>query len=392
VLELESGKWRPLNVRGSSPQYLRSGQLVYATGSMLMAAPFDVERLEVAGAPVSIVEGVTAFERSGATEFAVAADGSLAGIWGEVATSDARSVPVWMDRSGSVQTIPGLPVDTYTCARVSPDGKTLALDRGKGDIWTYDVARATLTRLTTDPAKDQLPVWTPDSRKIVFRSNRGGETAALYWQNADGSGPAERLASFPPPVDLAIPEGFTPDGAKLLLSRLIDDNLGTAMISIGGDGKLETLIDSGVWEGIPAVSPDGNWIAYHAMAMGANQFDVFVERFPQLGERRQVSVERAVFPQWSADGRELFFLGDDGRQVLAVSVKSGPRFEAGAPRVLFEGSFPSWWGQLRPYSVAPDGRFLILRADESAADGPGPAVIYAQNWSDEVARKLASSN
>jgi hypothetical protein len=124
------------------------------------------------------------------------------------------------------------------------------------------------------------------------------------------------------------------------------------------------------------------------MTRGHNEFDVFVERFPQRGERRQVSVDVADYPQWSADGRELFFLNEE-KQVLVVSVATEPRFEVGAPRVLFESSVVPYWGAMRPFSVAPDGRFLIVRADESAAAGSGPVVIYAQNWADEVARKVA---
>ena len=121
--------------------------------------------------------------------------------------------------------------------------------------------------------------------------------------------------------------------------------------------------------------------------MEFNKFQVFVERFPELGDRHRVSVNGGSVPQWSPDGRELYFLADDG-SLVAVPIETEPRFEAGAPRVLIEGRYLPWWGVVRPYSVAPDGsHFVMIRVDDSPAPAtPGPVIVYMQNWADELAR------
>ena len=83
----------------------------------------------------------------------------------------------------------------YRVARLSPDGRRIALDRGRRnerDLWVFDLERDTLSPLFLDPADDESPVWTPDGRQILFTSGRDGE-ANLHLRAADGTGPVERL-------------------------------------------------------------------------------------------------------------------------------------------------------------------------------------------------------
>ena len=86
------------------------------------------------------------------------------------------------------------PLRGYLYPRVSPDGTRVALDirDQEQDIWIWDFARETLTRFTFDPANDQYPVWSPDSRRLLFSSARAG-AYNLFWQAADGTGAVERL-------------------------------------------------------------------------------------------------------------------------------------------------------------------------------------------------------
>ena len=78
--------------------------------------------------------------------------------------------------------------------RLSPDGSNLAVavaEQDGMDIQVYDLDRGVASRLTTE-GDNQMPVWTPDGRRIVFQSNRSGNFD-LYWTAADGSGNAEAL-------------------------------------------------------------------------------------------------------------------------------------------------------------------------------------------------------
>ena len=75
-------------------------------------------------------------------------------------------------------------------------------------------------------------------------------------------------------------------------------------------------------------------MAYHSNVSGRTE--IYVERYPELGNRQQISTGGGRLPIWSRDGRELFFSSLDGRQMLAVPVQSGTTLVAGRPQVLFE--------------------------------------------------------
>ena len=150
---------------------------------------FDLGRLEVVGTPAPVLEGVVT-TRLGAADIAVAANGSLVYIPG-VAGGGGQQTVVSVDRQGRASPLPGLPLDAYRDVRVSPDGARLALAT-EDDVWIYDFARATLSRLTTDPAQDTSPLWTPDGQRIIFTSKRAGYPE-LFWRPADGTGSDERL-------------------------------------------------------------------------------------------------------------------------------------------------------------------------------------------------------
>ena len=99
------------------------------------------------------------------------------------------------------------PARGYAQPDVSPEGGRVAVRKGIGgemDIWIYDLARDTSTRLTFDEANDAMPRWSPDGQRVVFNSQREGGVLNLFWKAADGTGTVGRLTtspilSFPPP-------------------------------------------------------------------------------------------------------------------------------------------------------------------------------------------------
>ena len=100
--------------------------------------------------------------------------------------------PGWVDRNGREEAI-AAPPRAYLYPRISPDGTQLALDARdqESDIWIWNLARRTLTRLTFDSGIDRYPMWMPDGRRVVFSSQRAGPSN-VFWQSADGTGAAER--------------------------------------------------------------------------------------------------------------------------------------------------------------------------------------------------------
>ena len=202
-------------------------------------------------------------------------------------------------------------------------------------MWTYGFTRATLSRLTTDPAVDDSPLWTPDGQRIVFSSNRAGYPE-LFWRAADGTGSDERLlARAKDSLDLR-GSGWSADGKQLLFTE-VPANVQNAIgqLAIERPSDVTMLVKNSFNNDFAAVSPDGGWMAYQSNLSG--RAEIYVERYPQLGNGCR-SRRAAASPLWSRDGKELFFSSLDGRQMFAVAVQSGTTFVAARPQVLFESA------------------------------------------------------
>ena len=342
---------------------------------------FDLGRLEVVGTPVTVLEGVVTTP-TGAADVAVAANGSLVYLPGRGGLGQQTVVSV--DRQGRASPLPGLPLDSYRDVRVSPDGARLALAT-QADVWTYDFVRATTSRLTTDPAPDRSPLWTPDGQRIIFTSTRAGYPE-LFWRAADGSGSDDRLLARAKDLLDLLANGWSADGSHLLFTE-VPTSIQTAIgqIAIQRHSDAEVLVKSAFSNSFAAVSPDGRWMAYQSNVSG--RVEIYVERYPALGNRQQISTGGGRIPLWSRDGRELFFSSLDSRLMLTVPVQSGTTLVIGRSQVLFEFAMLVQSAGNRPYDVATDGRFLIIR-DGQADAGAGTAshLIVVQNWTEELKR------
>ena len=296
-----------------------------------------------------------------------------------------RLVRTCLDRAGNEEPLPLEPA-LYRVARVSPDGRRIVLDRGRPnarDLWVFDVERDTLSPLFLDPGDDESPVWTPDGRRIVFTSGRDGE-ANLHLRAADGTGPVERLSAS---EDLQWPQSWSPDGRTLVFSRRVRtgpsgaQTLDMMMMRLDADRTVSPLLASEFTESNPAVSPDGGWIAYRSDESGRNE--VYVQRFPEMGGRVQISTAGGTAPLWSSDSAELFYR--EGEAMMAVAVDgSGAAFSAGPPVRLFEGRFLD--DLARNYDVAPDGRFLMIKQADTLRQ-----IHVVVNWMEDLRPFLGSS-
>jgi serine/threonine-protein kinase len=357
----------------------------------LMAVPFDLARLQTTGPPVPVVEDVRRSSNGEAT-FAVSRSGFLVYAPAE-AFNDLDRTLVWVDRSGH-QELVGAPPRGYMELRLSPDGMRIALDirDQNNDVWVWDLARQNLTRLTFFPQYGIFARWARDGRRIFFGSRRGGAALNLYWQAADGSGQAERLAES---LQLQRPHSVSPDGTHLLFTEeAAQTRTDIHMLSLD-DRKAVPLIRTPFKESNPEVSPDGRWLAYQSDESGAIQ--VYVRPFPAVDTGRwQVSTDGGSRPVWARNGRELFYAAsvpadESALRMMAVPIQAGATFAAGAPEQLFEGRFASLGNDVgRNYDVSADGRkFLMI--NEAAAEqtaNAGGTFVFVMNWFDEL-RRLA---
>jgi serine/threonine-protein kinase len=383
VLDLVTADVKVVLSGGSSARYSPTGHLVYGVDGTLYAVPFDVARREVTGDPVPILEGVMT-GRDGAVEFSLSRTGAL--VYGRGDPQAGRSL-VWIDRQGNEEPL-GAPRRLYENPRLSPDGTRVAvgvLDEEQ-DIWTWDLSRRTLTRLTFDAASDSFPVWTPDGKQIVFASTRSSSDGQaspgrrLYRRAADGTGAVERLTEGP---NSQYSSGFSPDGAILVLTENSpDSDWDLRVLRVRGEPTVETLVRTSFGEVNGDISPDGRWIAYQSDAAGEPQ--IYVRPFPNVDAGQwQISTESGIQPLWSRDGRELFYR-TLARGLMAVEIQTEPTFAASTPqRLLDGGGYFLGAGAGRTYDVALDGqRFLMIRA----VTAESVEVIIVENFAEELRR------
>jgi eukaryotic-like serine/threonine-protein kinase len=395
TLDLATGQTKTLVRGGSNAMYVDTGHLVYASAGSLRAVRFDPERLTVLSDPVPVVDQVKTLG-TGAGEFDISRTGTLVFVPG--GATDTVGVPrllVWVDRHGREEPI-AAPARTYVMPRLSPDGQRVALDvrDQENDIWILDLKRQTMTKLTFNPGADAWPTWTPDGRRIVFASARGGSTINLFWQLADGTGTAERLTTS---TNAQNPHSFSPDGKSLLVQEVVSSNSTDLTLlpidSTSGKpmtGKLETqpLIHTTASENAGEISPDGHWLAYYSNSSGRPE--VYVRAFPNVegGGQWLISTNGGTRPAWAKSGRELFYVDPSGA-MMAVPVQTTPTFSNGNPTKLFEGR---WFiGQTsRTYDVSVDGqRFLMIKDAPTDNQAAAPATItVVLNWLEELKQRV----
>ena len=392
VRNLKTGAQTIVVRGGSHAHYVPTGHLVYGVGGTLRVVGFDLSQLSVIGNPVPALEHVV-MKATGATDFGVSPDGSLAYISGDVQGGGQRLV--WIDRQGHEEPI-AAPPRGYVYPRLSPDGQRVALDTRdqQNDIWVWDFSRGVLTRLTTDPGVDQYPVWTPDGRRIAYASTRAG-APNVFWQPADGTGVAERLTTN---TLIQYPWAFTPDG-KSLVFRNTDPKTGpdVSVMSVEGDRAPKALIHTPFNESNAELSPDGRWIAYQSNESGRDE--IHVRPFPAVeGGHWQISTDGGTKPLWARSGRELFYVDPRGR-IMAVAVQAAQTFTAGNPGGAIDRAgagivdSSGVGGVLigapgRNYDVSPDGRrFLVIQNATRADDKSSPLQLnVVLNWGEELKR------
>jgi len=296
---------------------------------------------------------------------------------------------VWVDRKGTAQPLP-TPARNFANPRLSPDGREVALNLVEGaqqGIWVYDLMLDTLTRLSFEGTLNSYPYWTPDGKRIVYRSARGGQTN-LFWKPADGSAAEERLTSS---ENLQSPLSFTPDGRTLVYTELnAKTGYDLMAIPLEGDRKPRILLQTPFNDRIAQFSPDGRWLAYLSDESG--RYEVYVQSFPGPGGKQQISTDGGTEIFWAKNGELFYRVGTNGERMMAVDFETNPTLRARKPRLLFEGHYASNGinGSLSPnYSVSADGqRFLMLKAMDQPQSAPLNQIQVVVNWLEELKQRV----
>jgi len=378
VLSLDTGKVRNL-IGGTDPTYSPSGHLLFTQAGALMAVPFDLQRLEIAGNPVPVVDGLlvhgSSNSISSSTDYSLSSNGTLVYVLGS-----SRNAPVhleWVTRDGVELPLPVTP-HVYVLPKISPDGKRIAIGITEKDaqVYIYDIARDTLNRFTFQGSNNLGALWTPDGKRIAYISNSTGPRN-IFWQFADGTGGLDRLNTSP---QLSIPGSWSPDG-KVLAYSIIDPHLGYDIWTMTpSDHKTQIFLQTKSNESAPQFSPDGRWLAYSSDESGHNE--IYVVPYPGPGGKWQISSDGGREPLWNRNGRELFFR--NGNKMMAAPIDTQVGFSAGTPKMLFQGQYVTLANSTPNYDVTADGqKFLMLKTT-----APPAQINVVVNWFEELKQKV----
>jgi serine/threonine protein kinase len=387
VLDLATGAVTPLLADGFDARVTASGHLLFARGQALVAAPFDATRLQLAGAPVVMLDRLmieNSVGGSGATgwsaRYAVADDGTLVYI-APVDRTGRRLV--WVDAFGRVDPLPFEP-RAFSRPRLSPDGRRIAVQietDDRRDIWIYDLNAGTTAPLTSDGAS-LAPIWTPDSQRVTFSTLKAGREE-VYWQGLDGS-PSELLVKG---ALREFPGAWSRDGQTLLyVESPPSDEQQFQLLDVASRQSRRFLEDSRSVNQ-PQISPDGRWVAF-MQQLGPGRPQVHVAALNGAA-RRQISSVSGYAPTWAADGRTLYYRritavnGVD--DFVAVDVSMLPaigkdRLAAPALAAVRGGMHHTG------YDVGADGRLLVVQPSESEMAPLHFEVVL--NWQEELKQRL----
>jgi serine/threonine-protein kinase len=389
----EGGAPRVLIQGGTSPRYAASGHLIFLRGATLLAAPFDLRKLALAGGPTPLLDDVTVSlnmpadrAESGGGQFAVSRTGTLVYATGGLYPQDAGYL-VKLDRKGAVTEL-GIK-DLALGLRFSPDGQKMAgyVSHGQShlrDAMLYDLARGTSIPLAPEEFLPNL-AWAPDGKRLAIRVGR----TSIGIMPAGSRGSTE--------ITVKAKEGITPaswsaDGKWLAYLQEKDGRWAQIWVKpMSPPGEPILFIDSKAQTRDATFSPDGKWIAYTSTETGADE--LFVQPFPGAGEKARISTAGGNSPAWAPNGRELFYLtrrDPSGPQtMMAVAVDTAAGFHSGTPHELF--TLPA--GQkivsslLRTYDVYPDGQHFIASFGNPSRIDPVVRPQLVLNWFEELQRR-----
>jgi Tol biopolymer transport system component len=395
VHSLDSGNTKAL-FPGTRPHYVTTGHIVYVSQNSLFAHPFDLANGNPFGSPVPLVEGVSV---NGTPQYAISLSGSLVYASGPSTSSERTLGVASVDGVITLDLDPGL----YSSPRVSPDGARLLVQTSPAGtvpiiapaatLWVYDLNGKTAIRQLTQQGKNFHAIWTPDSKRITFASDRDG-SMSIYWQPADGSGTPERLTTAEKGTQ-HFPDSWSPDGRTLVYQVYSSaEKVDLWTMSLDSRDKPVPLAKGTARNHGAVFSPDGRWLAYGSTE-GSQIEQIYVEPIPRRpGVKHQITRSEGAFPVWSRDGRSLFFrrvprgTEGTGTHLVQVEIAGGSTFAWRNERELPIKGFLLFGGQ-RDYDVMPDGKRFVMVFP--ARDEPGevqrPRINVVVNWLEELKRR-----
>ncbi len=376
VGSLESKETSRLTPSDGGGLYVPPGFVLYRSGDRLMGQRFDARQRVISGEPFPVVEQI---RWNGVATAALAVSASDTGLLVYQTGGATASRLQLYDRAGrELQTVG--PPGAYWEPTLSPDGRRIAVPRIDqeglaGAIWSGDVERGSLLRLSSQAPIAATPLWSVDGRQIVYSAFPRGE---VYVRDPAGAGGEKLLFRAPAFAPL---DDWSKDG-RFLLYEVLDWRIFHNEVWMRDlqTGQSRPVLQEKYSQYGARLSPDGRWLAYQSEESGISE--IFVRSFPESRERRQVSSGGGSQPRWRGDGRELFYISPDSK-IMAVEIGTTATFEAGAPHALFQTRILPLIEARNHYDAAADGqRFVVNSRRPEDASLP---ILVVSGWIPEKA-------
>jgi Tol biopolymer transport system component len=374
VGSLSGGPPVTIGAMDTAPVYAEPGYLLYGRQGALIAQPFDATSLKLAGDPITLDDEPAAIldPRSAFTAgraVSVSSNGTLA----YYSEASRKTEAAWYDMSGRRQGTLPLPAGHYHKLKISPDGTRAVIVRSaspsEASLWVInDLTNGGVTQLSRGPGVNETPVWSPDSTRIVFSSDRDG-ASDFYIKVVGDAAPEQPF--YRSPAIFKGPTAWSSDGTSIIFTQL-DRGQGQNIyrLDANGSGTVQPIVNGPAREAVGVLSPDAHWIAFASDETGP--FQLYVQPYPGPGPRVQISREGGGDVWWSPDGRQVLWATADLRALWRVDVTPGSKLTAGAPVRI--ATLPPG---ILSVDLTPDRQRLLALAPDTAASG---SMTVVQHW------------
>jgi Tol biopolymer transport system component len=352
----------------------QTGYLLFGSRGSLIAQGFDPNTNSLVGEAFRVAQTVRINSNSRAF-FSVSENGTL--IYDPSSDAEQARHLTWYDRTGKAVGADEQAGQILGFA-LAPDERSISMTRLTAgamvdEISVTDTARGSNSRLALVTGEIPSTAWSPNGKNVVWNDTNQSKSR-LITKLASGAGEAEVL------LDSAIslyPTDWSPDGRFILYT--MTDPVTTRdiwVLPLFGDRKPFAYLQTPYNERDGKFSPDGKFVAYTSEENGGD--DIYVQSFPASTEKWTISTHGGSSPHWSRDGRELFYMQNDGK-VMAVAIKTAPSFEAGVPQALFDVT-AARSAREDDFAVSNDGQRLLF-ISRGSSEGVLPPLVVVLNWS-----------
>ena len=374
---------------GSDPRYAQ-GWLLFIRDGTVVAQAFDPGQATLAGDPIPIgVAGHGEIDVS----LSVSENGVL--VFKRQFTPEHRLS--WFDRTGRKLGDVGqaVRVALSVSPRLSPDETRVVMQNREPEverrgIWVHDLVRGVSTRLSS--RLGQYPQWSPDGTRIAWLTRDDQDAVGIFEKLANGVGDQSLLLKIGADAGgTTFPTDWSADGRFLLYyARSERTRIDIWALPLFGDRKPYPVLNTEFDEHQGQLSADGRWLAYRSDVDGS--YEIYVRSFTADGkagtERRRISTGGGSQPRFRRDGRELFYLADDGWMMAVTLTTTATTFDSKAPtrlfkaRMLTRGFEPQF-----EYDVTRDGQRFLIGNILDGPDGSPPRPMVILNWTAGLPRK-----